>query len=58
VIVLDANLLVALVSGDARGDRVLKQFMEWTYRDTRLHAPILAKYEVASFHAIDRGWGI
>jgi predicted nucleic acid-binding protein len=48
VIVLDANLLVALVSGDARGDRVLKQFMKWTYRDTRLHAPILAKYEVAN----------
>ena len=48
MIVLDANLLVALVSGDTRGDQVLEQFMDWLYRDVRLHAPILAKYEIAN----------
>jgi len=44
-VVIDANLLVALSSGDPRGDMVLEQFLFWFDQNTDLHAPALASYE-------------
>jgi predicted nucleic acid-binding protein len=47
-IIVDANLLVALVSGDPRGDWVSQSFLDWVEQGVELHAPELAKYEVAN----------
>src|SRR5215210_3937885 len=47
-VVIDANLLVALISGDPRGDLVLEQFLKWIDQDIELNAPDLAKYEVTN----------
>lgn len=47
-IILDANLLVALVSGDPRGNQVSKSLLYWIDQDIDLHAPELARYEVAN----------
>ena len=46
MVVVDANLLVALVSGDPRGSKVLQQLVEWIDHDVELHAPALAHYEI------------
>lgn len=48
MVVVDANLRVALASGDPRGGRVLQQFIEWIDHDVELHAPTLAHYEIAN----------
>ena len=48
MIIVDANLLVALVSGDVRGNQVLQRFMEWLQQGVSLNAPILAQYEIAN----------
>lgn len=48
MIVVDANLLVALVSGDSRGTQVQQQFLKWVNDGIELHAPALARYEVAN----------
>ena len=48
MVVVDANLLVALVSGDPRGNKVLQQFTDWLSHNIELHAPILARYETAN----------
>ena len=48
MIVIDANLLVALVSGDPRGNLILRYFLDWLDKDVELHAPALAVYEVAN----------
>jgi predicted nucleic acid-binding protein len=48
MIIVDANLLVVLVSGDPRSNLVLQKFMEWLHLGVRLNAPILTKYEIAS----------
>jgi predicted nucleic acid-binding protein len=45
MVVVDANLFVALVSGDQRGDRVLEQLIQWIDADVEIHAPMLARYE-------------
>lgn len=47
-IVVDANLLVALISGDPRGHRVSQMFLQWVDENAELHAPALARYEVVS----------
>ena len=47
-IVLDANLLVALVSGDPRGNQVSQALLNWIDQRIDLHAPELTKYEVAN----------
>ena len=47
-VVIDANLLVALASGDPRGNFVLEKFLEWVEQGTSLHAPHLIRYEVAN----------
>ena len=46
--VLDANLLVVLVSGDPRRPQVFRQFSQWLDGNMSLHAPLLAKYELAN----------
>ena len=47
-IVLDANLLIVLVSGDPRREQVLAQMPEWLQQNTPLHAPHLLPYKVAN----------
>src|SRR3989442_1987149 len=41
-----ANLLVSMISGDARGARVFEQIFNWIYEGVELDAPNLAPYEV------------
>lgn len=48
MVVIDANLLLALVSGDARGTLVLRKFVNWLEHGIDIHAPALASYEVAN----------
>jgi predicted nucleic acid-binding protein len=47
-VIVDANLLVALVSGDPRREQVLEKFLIWIEQGESLHAPELAPYEVAN----------
>ena len=47
-IILDSNLLVALVSGDPRGNQVSQSLLSWIDQGIDLHAPELTKYEVAN----------
>jgi predicted nucleic acid-binding protein len=47
-VVVDANLLVALVSGDPRGNQVSQTILDWTDQAVDLHAPELARYEIAN----------
>src|SRR5437868_13862612 len=44
--VVDANLLVTMISGDARGARVFEQIFTWIYEGVELDSPNLAPYEV------------
>jgi predicted nucleic acid-binding protein len=46
--VLDANLLVVLISGDPRRRSVLQQLTQWLDENASLHAPLLAQYEIAN----------
>ncbi len=46
--VLDANLLVALVTRDPRRPVVAAQFEAWDEAEEPLHAPALIRYEVAN----------
>ncbi len=46
--VLDANLLVVLISGDPRRQSVLQQITRWLDEDASLHTPFLAQYEIAN----------
>ena len=48
MVVVDANRLVALVSGDPRGSSVLRRFTEWLDHNVEIHAPVLARYEFAN----------
>jgi hypothetical protein len=41
--VLDANLLVVLISGDPRRLSVFQQVTRWLDEDASLHAPLLAQ---------------
>lgn len=43
--VVDANLLVVIVSGDPRRERVVDQFMVWLDQEMELDAPSLSQYE-------------
>ena len=47
-VVVDANLLVVLVSGDARGPMASAQIEAWIAANHEIHAPELLPYEVAS----------
>jgi predicted nucleic acid-binding protein len=48
MVVADANLLVVLVSGDPRGNRVLQHFTDWLDKNIEIHAPALVQYEIAN----------
>ncbi len=48
MVIVDANLLVALVSGDPRGTQVQQRFLQWLSQSVELHTPALARYEVAN----------
>jgi len=48
MVVVDANLLVSLVSGDPRGSLVLRHFTDWLDHNVEIHAPFLAQYQVAN----------
>jgi predicted nucleic acid-binding protein len=47
-VILDASLLVALVSGDPRADAVSARLAGWLASDEGLHAPALTPFEVAN----------
>jgi predicted nucleic acid-binding protein len=47
-VVVDANVLVVMVSGDARGARASAQVEAWITADEEMHAPELLPYELAS----------
>jgi predicted nucleic acid-binding protein len=47
-VVVDANLLVVMVSGDARGPRASEQVEAWITAGEEMHAPELLPYELAS----------
>jgi predicted nucleic acid-binding protein len=47
-VILDSNLLVALVSGDSRGNLVSQAILEWVNQGIDLHAPESARYEFAN----------
>lgn len=47
-VVVDANLLVVIVSGDARGPMASAQIGAWISANQEIHAPELLPYEVAS----------
>jgi predicted nucleic acid-binding protein len=48
MIVVDANFLVVLASGDVRKLLVMQKFAEWLQQGVELHAPELARYEFAN----------
>ena len=48
MIIVDANLMITMVSGDVRGNLALQKFNEWLGQQIELHAPTLAQYEVAN----------
>jgi predicted nucleic acid-binding protein len=47
-VVVDANLLVVMVSGDLRGPAVSEHVESWITAGEEMHAPELLPYEVAS----------
>jgi predicted nucleic acid-binding protein len=47
-VVLDANMLVVLVSGDPRAEAVSTLVEEWLRSNESLHAPELTPFEVAN----------
>jgi predicted nucleic acid-binding protein len=47
-VVIDSNLLIVLVTGDPRGEKVSAQFKNWIEQNISLHAPDLVPYEVAN----------
>lgn len=47
-VIVDANLLVVMVSGDARGPLASEQVESWITAGEDMHAPELLPYEVAS----------
>ncbi len=46
--VVDSNLLIALGTGDPRADAVSNAVNDWLASGGELHAPELARYEIAS----------
>lgn len=47
-VVIDANLLVILVTDEERGPAVSAKLGGWASVDEALHAPALARYEIAN----------
>jgi len=57
-IVVDANLVAAIVLPLSYSDQTAHQFTAWNRAGTELHAPLLLEYEVASVmrKAVVAGW--
>ena len=47
MVVVDANVLVIMVSGDVRRNRALQTVRTWVGESTPIHATSLLPYEVA-----------
>lgn len=47
-VVIDANALVALIASEPDGPAVSKLIEQWAAEERELHAPALARYEVAN----------
>jgi len=47
-VVVDASVVLVLVSGDSRREAAQRAMREWVTRGERVHAPSLMPYEVAS----------
>jgi predicted nucleic acid-binding protein len=47
-VVIDANALVALISSEPNGPAVSELIERWIAEERELHAPALARYEVAN----------
>lgn len=47
-VVIDANLLVSLVTDEGRGQAVSAKLDEWATDEEALHTPELARYEIAN----------
>lgn len=56
-VVIDANALVALIASEPDGPAVSELIEEWTAEDRELHAPTLARYEVANVLARQQATG-
>jgi predicted nucleic acid-binding protein len=57
-VVIDANALVALIASEPDGPAVSELIERWTAEERELHAPALARYEIANVlarqHAVGR----
>lgn len=47
-VVIDANALVALLASEPDGPTVAKLIEQWVAEERQLHAPALARYEIAN----------
>jgi predicted nucleic acid-binding protein len=47
-VVIDANALVAFVTNEQTADGIGRLMKDWAANQVSLHAPILARYEVAN----------
>lgn len=47
-VVIDANALVALVAREPESEAVNRRVSRWAREGVELHAPALARYEVAN----------
>jgi predicted nucleic acid-binding protein len=47
-VVIDANALVALIAGEPDGPAVAGHIEQWLAEDREIHAPTLARYEIAN----------
>jgi predicted nucleic acid-binding protein len=69
-VVIDANALVAFVTNEPTSDAIEQLLKDWAANEVSLHAPILARYEIAnaftkklasgvlSDDALDEAWTI
>lgn len=56
-VVIDANALVALIASEPDGPAVSELIERWTAEERELHAPALARYEVANVLARQHATG-
>jgi predicted nucleic acid-binding protein len=47
-VVIDANALVALLASEPHGPTIVKLIEQWVAEERELHAPVLARYEIAN----------
>jgi predicted nucleic acid-binding protein len=56
-VVIDANALVALIASEPDGPAVSELIERWTAEERELHAPALARYEIANVLARQHATG-